>query len=175
MGALSRAWPAIGVAACLVAPVGACSGEQFDSTGSGGDASVDAATGGVGAGGSAGGVAGYRAECAAAGSAGSAGGDCVAERWCMTCQQMTTADFACDKCARDNCCELVEKCTANVDCARVMGCYFRNCLNISASNCVMAKCQECLAGAGQFLFLASCIFNNCKNTDAGDLCPNLDP
>jgi hypothetical protein len=113
--------------------------------------------------------------CANAGSAGSAGGHCVAERWCMTCQQMTTADFACDKCVRENCCELVEKCTADVDCARVMGCYFRNCLNISASSCVMAQCQECLAGAGQFLFLASCIFNNCKNTDAGDLCPNLDP
>jgi hypothetical protein len=67
---------------------------------------------------------------------------------------------------------------ADVECARMMVCFFKRCLNQSASLCVLDECEQCNGNVGQFLKLAACINNNCKGdgTDAStDPCPHLIP
>jgi hypothetical protein len=154
-------------------PAAACSGDDFESEGSGGS--------GAGAAGSSGGSAGAAAQCGAAAAAGAAGADvndCTSELYCKGCDQVSTALSSCDECARTNCCQDAVTCMADPDCARLMVCFFKRCTHQSASVCIFDQCSDCLGNIGQFTKLAACIDNHCKGdgTDAStDPCPHLVP
>ena len=154
--------------------IAGCSGDDFESTGTGG-------TGGSA--GSADGSAGQGAQCGAAAAGGAPGtgvGDCPSGLYCKGCDQVSTTVGTCDQCARTQCCAQATTCMADPSCARLMVCFFKLCLGVSASACIFDQCDDCIVdgGLGPFTLLAACIQNNCKGdgTDAGnDPCPHLIP
>ena len=167
MGAWSRASCA---SVTILSLAVSCSGDEFDSSGSGGSSG----TGGADAGG---GSAGSASNCGSAGAPPSDAATCSNELYCRTCNQVTTGSASCDECARSRCCESALECMGDLACAQLLACYFNNCRNLSATNCIFDSCGSCTQNIGEFTFgIAACIQNNCKGKDGTtDPCPQLVP
>ncbi len=157
------------VAGYLLLQLASCAGEDFSSKGSAG-------TGGSSGAQASGGSSGSSGACASSGAAGQDVGDCTSELYCKGCNQVSTSRGTCDECARTKCCNQALECMSDPACARLLSCFFKNCIDRSASVCIFDYCTDCLQNVGEFTVLAACIMNECKGQDAAaDQCPQLLP
>lgn len=118
-------------------------------------------------GGGSGGVGGGSGGSTTGGSGGVGGGSggasagCQDAFWQKSCQTISSGDATCDSCAKTYCCNKIDPCLANQNCAQGLYCALTYCANAADPlSCLMSSCLSC-ASSQPLIDVSTCLQTNC--------------
>src|SRR5690606_37360247 len=95
------------------------------------------------------------------------GGICTTTALGVTCMQVSLGDPTCDGCMQSQCCNQVNACFADQNCAGLVECLSANCAGASdVAACAQQYCASCEPGVTAFNQIASCLQAYCS-TECG--------